>query len=449
MPSQIRNLNFKGCHKLKKLVIADDVAIKGDIDLSDTNITDKNSIHTNYKTLPDGITATPDILKNRLKLKKTEMGTDPIIWPDEISETHLTDFEKEVIAKCQEVGNDIITSEWVKVKQTYRELIDLERRGDQVKNGIVKDYHYFIHHVGDKIIKLWEKSVEDQTKLNLAIESKEKLLRIYRNSSFLELNISYEKKISSGLYLSLDEAKQFINQHYRQSNIKLFVNIIQADTEKTINIDDLLRTNQKFDFALVVLSGNFKKINAPQVLSEVGMPIVEPLRRTNFDIKTVKKAILHDYHDDNRMASIDYCLAVPNANQIKIFSSFNSSFYRTTVMPNPFQLNEPVFLGASETQNGEKWLNDFLGYNLVGFVVTQEASDKVGKTKMDDYKKKLYDNSRAWKLNIRRPRDYEFVRLNGGSKFPETGRLANLIMPSLTRTNEPYYIRIKGNFEIT
>jgi len=32
---------------------------------------------------------------------------------------------------------------------------------------------------------------------------------------------------------------------------------------------------------------------------------------------------------------------------------------------------------------------------LVGFVVTQEASDKVGKTKMDDYKKKLYDNSRA------------------------------------------------------
>jgi hypothetical protein len=113
MPSKIKKFNFNGCSRLKKIVINDGVEFEGKIDLSDTPITDKNNIFNvntidpeqedtgrplPFRDAPDGITANPEILKTKIRLKTAEpmeVQTDPIELY--IKGVHLSRWDKNAV----------------------------------------------------------------------------------------------------------------------------------------------------------------------------------------------------------------------------------------------------------------------------------------------------------------------------------------------------------------
>lgn len=101
MPSKIKNFDFTGCQHLRKLLIDINVEAKGKIDLSDTPLKDKNdinSVDTKFKNIPDGITATPEFLRSKIKIKgeTSEIGTQ-IDRIGDLGSLHLSEDDEKVI----------------------------------------------------------------------------------------------------------------------------------------------------------------------------------------------------------------------------------------------------------------------------------------------------------------------------------------------------------------
>lgn len=178
MPSRIKEFNFNGCARLKKIVLNSGVEFEGKIDLSDTPITDKNNIFKvnvvdseaenspiHYKDAPDGITSTPEILK-RLRLKAgtpQETQTDPLDF--HIEGVSLGNFDK----KAVEMMKDVLF--WFDVLKEEGKREYLRQRQEELKTYLTTlpardNLNDNVRVLGENVLLVGEKILENADHFN-------------------------------------------------------------------------------------------------------------------------------------------------------------------------------------------------------------------------------------------------------------------------------------------